>query len=102
LECGEVLTPVRLLFLSAGAYAGFNPDAATSRSGGKAKVLGMIREEGEAGPVVMVGDGATDMEARPPADAFVGFGGVVTREEVLAGADWFVREWGEVLELLRR
>lgn len=25
--------------------------------------------------LVMVGDGATDMEACPPADAFVGFGG---------------------------
>lgn len=25
--------------------------------------------------LVMVGDGATDMEACPPADAFIGFGG---------------------------
>ena len=36
------------------------------------------------------GDGATDMEARPPADIFVGFGGNVIREKVKGGADWFV------------
>ena len=25
--------------------------------------------------IVMIGDGATDLEACPPADAFIGFGG---------------------------
>ena len=39
--------------------------------------------------VVMVGDGATDMEARDipgGADAFIGFGGIATRAAVKAGA----------------
>ena len=44
----------------------------------------------------MVGDGATDIEARPPADLAIGFGGVVEREKVRAGADWFVRSFGEL------
>jgi phosphoserine phosphatase len=30
----------------------------------------------------MVGDGATDMQAKPPADAFIGFGGIAVREKV--------------------
>lgn len=47
--------------------------------------------------VVMVGDGATDMQAKPPADAFIGYGGVVVRPAVHKGADWFVTHFDEVL-----
>ena len=48
----------------------------------------------------MIGDGATDMEARPPADAFIGFGGVVVREKVKQGADWFVTDMQELINEL--
>jgi phosphoserine phosphatase len=34
-----------------------------------------------------VGDGATDLEARPALDAFAAFTGVVAREEVARAAD---------------
>ena len=50
----------------------------------------------------MVGDGATDMQARPPADAFIGFGGIVTRDVVKEGADWFVTDFEELLEIIRQ
>lgn len=40
----------------------------------------------------MIGDGATDMQARPPADLFVGYGGVVQRQVVKEGADLFVTD----------
>jgi phosphoserine phosphatase len=40
----------------------------------------------------MVGDGATDMQAKPPADLFIGYGGVVVREAVRDGADLFVTD----------
>ncbi len=70
-----------------------------------------------AGSIAMVGDGVTDMEARPPAvwvcvgvcvyvylcacvhcrqlaaeceDVFIGIGVNVVRPAVQAGADWFV------------
>ncbi|CBK19509.1 Phosphoserine phosphatase [Caenorhabditis elegans] len=43
--------------------------------------------------VVMVGDGATDVEASPPADAFIGFGGNVIREGVKARAKWYVTDF---------
>ena len=41
---------------------------------------------------MMIGDGATDMQARPPADLFVGYGGVVQRQVVKEGADLFVTD----------
>jgi phosphoglycolate phosphatase-like HAD superfamily hydrolase len=52
----------------------------------------------------MVGDGATDMEARDVgggADAFIGFGGRQVRESVLAGADWFVYNFADLRTVLR-
>jgi phosphoserine phosphatase len=48
----------------------------------------------------MVGDGATDLEARPPADGFIGYGGIVVREKVKAGADWFVTDFAELITAL--
>ena len=47
--------------------------------------------------MVMIGDGATDLEARPPADLFIGYGGVARREAVEEGADWFVVDWKDVI-----
>uniref|UniRef100_A0A8R1DZ43 Phosphoserine phosphatase n=1 Tax=Caenorhabditis japonica TaxID=281687 RepID=A0A8R1DZ43_CAEJA len=38
-------------------------------------------------------DGATDAEAAPPADAFIGFGGNVVREAVKARAKWYVTDF---------
>jgi len=48
----------------------------------------------------MIGDGATDLEARPPASAFIGFGGIVTREKVQKGADWFVTDFKTLIKAL--
>ena len=79
--------------------------APTSQDGGKAVVVQRILAEGRAlgvdlSPIVMIGDGANDMAARPPADAFIAFGGVVTREAVRSGADWFVTDMHELLEVV--
>jgi phosphoserine phosphatase len=41
--------------------------------------------------MLLVGDGATDLEARPALDAFAAFTGVVCRETVVAGADFVLR-----------
>ena len=45
----------------------------------------------------MVGDGATDLQARPPADVMLGFGGIAVRPAVRDGADWFVYDFASVL-----
>ena len=52
--------------------------------------------------LVMVGDGATDLEARQEggADIFVGFGGIVRRESVLKQADWAVDDFAELTSAL--
>jgi phosphoserine phosphatase len=90
-----------LLFDSAtGTYSGFDANEPTSRAGGKAKVVGMLKEQYKYSPIVMVGDGATDMEARPPADLFIGFGGIVVRANVRDGADWFVTDFKEMIDAL--
>jgi len=47
--------------------------------------------------MVMVGDGATDMQAKPPADLFIGFGGVVARQIIQENADWFVTDFSELI-----
>ena len=66
--------------------------------------------------VVMVGDGVTDLEARPPADVFIGaeaaiehcvdyfltgYGGVTERERVRQGADFYVTDFATLIEFER-
>ena len=73
----------------------------TSRSGGKPAVVAELQRTPHAHAcVVMVGDGGTDLEAKPSADAFIGFGGVVAREAVVAKADWFVEDFHDVVKAL--
>merc|ERR1719190_318193 len=54
-----------ILHDSEGKYAGFDRDEPTSRAGGKAVVVGKLKEEFGYNPLFVIGDGATDMEARP-------------------------------------
>lgn len=80
-----------------GRYTGFDETAPTSRDGGKPAVVKSLKERfGSTSPIVMIGDGATDMQARPPADAFIGYGGVVERVPVKAGADLFLKSFNEL------
>ena len=55
-----------------GDYAGFDEKEPTSNDGGKAKVISELKENYAYNTVVMIGDGMTDFEACPPADAFIG------------------------------
>jgi len=86
-----------------GSFAGHLKSAPTSRAGGKAKVVADLKSENGYDTVIMIGDGATDMEARDipgGADAFIGFGGVAVREAVKKGADWFVTDFKELRDAL--
>lgn len=51
----------------AGEYAGFDESQPTAESGGKGKVIASLKERYGFQTVVMIGDGATDLEACPPA-----------------------------------
>ena len=81
---------VDIVFGANGEYVGFDEASPLARAGGKREVLERWRAE-LPHPVLLVGDGATDLEARPAVDAFVAFAGVVDRPVVTAAADLTVR-----------
>nr|CAD7438516.1 unnamed protein product [Timema bartmani] len=90
----------RLKFFLNGDFAGFDESEPTCNSGGKAEVIQRLKERHGYSTVVLVGDGATDLEAYPPADAFIGYGGNVVREEVKAKAKWYVTSFKELQDAL--
>lgn len=90
----------RLKFYFDGTYAGFDESQPTSRTGGKAEVVAALQKRHGYGCVVMVGDGVTDMEACPPAQGFIGFGGNVVRESVKKMAPVYVTDFKTLIEEL--
>ncbi|KAE8124447.1 hypothetical protein FH972_019332 [Carpinus fangiana] len=92
----------QLLFGSAGEFMGFDTMEPTSRSGGKATAVQQIRKAHEYKSLVMIGDGATDLEARKPggADLFICYAGVQLREAVAAKADWVVFSFRDLINSL--
>lgn len=64
----------KLFFHFNGDYATFDTTQPTSKSGGKGDAISIIRSQrgGNACKITMIGDGATDLEASPPADNFIG------------------------------
>lgn len=91
-----------ILFDSDGTYAGFDDSEPTSADMGKPKALQLIKDAGSYSTMVMIGDGATDAQAKPPADTFIGFGGVVERQPVKKKACWFVTDFGCLEEIVKR
>ncbi len=70
-----------------GNYLDYGRDYPTTRNLGKNAVIldwkrAMLPER-----VAMIGDGVSDLETKPDVDVFIGFGGVVSRPVVKAGAD---------------
>jgi phosphoserine phosphatase len=90
---------VDIRFGDDGAYAGFDASSPLARSDGKATVLRSWLPELRR-PSLMVGDGITDLEARPPADSFAAFTGVVARERVIAAADFVAATMDEIRRLV--
>ena len=76
---------------------GFNPDeqyldheaGPLSETHGKAEIVRELRQ-GRPGQALLVGDGVSDLMARPAVDLLVGFGGVVRRARVAAEADVYI------------
>ncbi|PSC77028.1 phosphoserine chloroplastic [Micractinium conductrix] len=93
-----------ILFDHDGAYDGFDPAEFTSSSGGKREAVQHIKQAHGFSKVVMVGDGITDFEARAEggADAFIGYGGVVYRENVAKLSDWYVFSIADITAALQQ
>ncbi|XP_050984831.1 phosphoserine phosphatase [Labeo rohita] len=92
----------RLKFYFNGEYAGFDESQPTAQSGGKGRVISLLKEQYGFKNIVMIGDGATDLEACPPASAFIGFGGNVVRQQVKEKSSWYVTSFGELLKELEK
>ncbi|KAK9000106.1 hypothetical protein V6N11_082239 [Hibiscus sabdariffa] len=92
----------QLLFGSSGEFLGFDANEPTSRSGGKAIAVQQIRKVKGYKALVMIGDGATDLEARKPggADLFICYAGVQLREPVAAKANWLVFNLTDLINAL--
>jgi phosphoserine phosphatase len=80
------IVAVDVQFDQQGGYAGFDAASLLARSGGKRRWV-QARPD-LARPILLIGDGATDLEARPVVDRFAAFTGVVHRDAVVAGADY--------------
>ena len=91
---------VELKFTAEGEYDGFDETAPTARSGGKPEIVARLKAELKPETTVMVGDGVSDLEAKPQVDRFVGFGGYIVRAKVKAGADVFITSLAELLKIL--
>lgn len=90
---------VRVQFDPAGRYTGYDETAPTARQGGKRIVIRNIRSRNK-GRIAFVGDGVTDLETASVVDAFIGFGGVVSRPAVRQHAARFVDSFDQLLPLL--
>lgn len=81
---------VPLLFDDDGTYRDFDHESPLWQNGGKVPVVQGAPAEHK--PMVFVGDGITDLETKDHVGRFIGFGGVVARDNVREQADHFVSE----------
>jgi phosphoserine phosphatase len=84
-----MLHAVALQFNTSGNYLRFDRRSRLTRSRGKEIVVRDIRARAK-GKAAFVGDGVSDLEAKPAVDLFIGFGGVHTRPRVRENADVFL------------
>ncbi|XP_055620299.1 phosphoserine phosphatase isoform X2 [Toxorhynchites rutilus septentrionalis] len=88
----------KLYFHYNGSYAGFDTNQVTSKSGGKGEAIKIVKSRFNSDTIVaMIGDGMTDLEACPPANFFIGYGGNVVREEVQKRATHYVTNFADLL-----
>jgi phosphoserine phosphatase len=90
---------VKLEFDANGNYAAFDRRSFLTRTGGKELVVRDIRARSH-GKAAFIGDGVSDLEAKPAVDLFIGFGGVVVRPRVKENADLYVTNLRDVLQHL--
>jgi phosphoserine phosphatase len=88
---------VRLAFGEKGEYQGFDDVSPLTTTNGKATVVQRLYLPRR---VLAVGDGITDLAARPAADAFAAFTGFAYRPAVVRGADHELMSFDQLLNLV--
>jgi phosphoserine phosphatase len=86
----RAVAAVDVTFDEKGEYDDFDAASPLTWAYGKRELLRVWRSE-IGGSFMMVGDGATDLEAADAADVFVAYAGVVDRPAVTAEADVVIR-----------
>jgi phosphoserine phosphatase len=94
LDLGDVHA-VDVRFDAMGAYVGFDEKSPLSTSAGKGVVVAGLSV---ARPVLMVGDGVTDLAARASVDSFAAYTGFVHRESVVREADLVLHSFPELAD----
>lgn len=82
---GDALDAVDVRLDARGRYLGFDQRSPLARADGKRTLLARRRARDRR--TLLVGDGATDLAARPEIDAFCAFTAIASRAAVVAGAD---------------
>lgn len=95
----EDVHAVDIRFDAMGAYTGFDEKSPLTTSVGKRDV---IKSLGAARPILMVGDGVTDLAARDVVDAFAAFTGFTSREAVVKGADVVLSSFADLAAYVLR
>ena len=49
----------------------------------------------------MIGDGITDLEAKPAADLFIGYGGIVQRSIIKEKSDLYITDFDELSNIFK-
>ena len=88
---------VRVNFTEDGSYAGFDDVSPLTTTAGKAIVVQRLYLPR---PLLAVGDGITDLAARPAADAFAAYTGFAFRPAVVRGADHEISSFEQLLRLV--
>lgn len=92
---------VPLYFNEDGSYQGYGEDYPTTRNLGKNEVICEWKQAVLPKCVMMMGDGVSDLETKPDVDAFIGFGGVVTRAKVVSGCDFWLADMNDRSALMK-
>jgi phosphoserine phosphatase len=87
---------VALRFDANGDYEDFDRRSFLTRTGGKELVVRDVRARSH-GKAAFIGDGVSDLEAKPAIDLFIGFGGVVVRPRVKENADVYITRLPDAL-----
>jgi HAD superfamily phosphoserine phosphatase-like hydrolase len=87
--------PVR--FDALGAYVGFDATSPLTTADGKRRVVSDLHLDG---PIVAVGDGATDLALRDVVDTFVAYTGFVNRANVVEQADFVATSFADLEHLM--
>jgi phosphoserine phosphatase len=91
------LHAVDIRFDALGAYTGFDTQSPLTTSDGKTKQLAKLKLEN---PVLIVGDGSTDLGMRRVTGQFAAFTGFVTRDPVVSQADFVIESFEELASLV--